>query len=412
MATSILRHPLRRADGCHTSSTYQHRGQASFVSGVVGWHANAVHKRSLSSSAYNSATLPTTTSTPKSAHASLAMKKSAMCSRKVKAHIFPNHKRSAKQPNTRASNRVMSMESLTARLALVPNKTTKSPISSCPGTETRARMTSPATNVTRSLGTSDGEDPAHAIPAADEHLDTIPEAIVKPDSVIETIPNVLTTPDFNTEGMINGAVWLVLEDRDVGEGTGGDEDCDNDENYGSDEKSDCDHQRHHHPHPLQASAIQATGKRKDIELQGHQASNSRCTRVGLPPLSVTPAPGTALGLLGPSSVPTAFLSTYTNEVKIARIEPYGVPEVPAYARSSMSSWFHSPANSSIQGTVQGLPLPTRRRRTHQVEPRPFARNKNEITPHNKPEVPKEGPTPWVKRLPMYKAVVMSGFDKK
>ncbi|KAH3916334.1 hypothetical protein HBI56_044100 [Parastagonospora nodorum] len=309
-------------------------------------------------------------------------------------------------------------------------------------------MTSPATNVTRSLGTSDGEDPAHAIPAADEHLDTIPEAIVKPDSVIETIPNVLTTPDFNTEGMINGAVWLVLEgvscdvdasdgystppsesstaadstllsptlmnekDRDVGEGTGGDEDCDNDENYGSDEKSDCDHQRHHHPHPLQASAIQATGKRKDIELQGHQASNSRCTRVGLPPLSVTPAPGTALGLLGPSSVPTAFLSTYTNEVKIARIEPYGVPEVPAYARSSMSSWFHSPANSSIQGTVQGLPLPTRRRRTHQVEPRPFARNKNEITPHNKPEVPKEGPTPWVKRLPMYKAVVMSGFDKK
>ncbi|KAH4418152.1 hypothetical protein HBH92_055710 [Parastagonospora nodorum] len=144
-------------------------------------------------------------------------------------------------------------------------------------------MTSPSTNVTRSLGTSDGEDPAHAIPAADEHLDVISEAIVKPDSVIETIPNVLTTPDFNTEGMINGAVWLVLEgvscdvdasdgystppsesstaadstllsptlmnekDRDVGEGTGGDEDCDNDENYGSDEKSDCDHQRHHHP---------------------------------------------------------------------------------------------------------------------------------------------------------------------
>jgi hypothetical protein len=375
------------------------------------------------------------------------MKKSAICSKKAKAQIFPAHKRSAKQPNAGAGNRVMSMESLTARLALVPNKTTTSPISSCSGTETRARIKSPSTTVTRSLGTSDGEDQAHAIPAADEHLDTISQAIVKPDSVIETIPNVLTTPEFNTEGLTNGAVRLVLEgvscdvdasdgystpgletstaansalcsptvmnekDSDVGEGTGGDEDCDSDENYDSDEKSDCDHQRHHRTHSLQASAIQATGKCKDIKLQGHQASNLRCTRVGFPPLSVTPAPGTALGLLGPSSVPIAFLSTYTNEVKAARFEPHGVPKVPAYARSSMSSWFHSPADSSIQGPVQGLPLPNRPRRAHRAEPRPFARNSNEITPHNKPEVPKEGPTPWVKRLPMYKAVVMSGFDK-
>ncbi|KAH3991218.1 hypothetical protein HBI55_159130 [Parastagonospora nodorum] len=292
-------------------------------------------------------------------------------------------------------------------------------------------MTSPSTNVTRSLGTSDGEDPAHAIPAADEHLDVISEAIVKPDSVIETIPNVLTTPDFNTEGMINGAVWLVLEgvscdvdasdgystppsesstaadstllsptlmnekDRDVGEGTGGDEDCDNDENYGSDEKSDCDHQRHHHPTlykpPLYRQRERVrTSNYKDIEPR------------------IRAAPASAF-LLSRSHQRQELLLDSSDH---PRIEPYGVPEVPAYARSSMSSWFHSPANSSIQGTVQGLPLPTRRRRTHQVEPRPFARNKNEITPHNKPEVPKEGPTPWVKRLPMYKAVVMSGFDKK
>lgn len=372
------------------------------------------------------------TSTINLINTSTAMKKSVMSSKKTKSHVFSAHKRNPKQPNTRVGNRVMSMESLTARLALVPNKTTAPTGSPSFGIEMRAIITSSSMTFTEY---SSGRYRAHAIPAADENLKMIFGSIVNPMSVEE--------PSLPKVDSIHGAVRLVLGgvSCDLGASDGystplsemstakdstscsslvvsekvfyGGEDCDsNEEADNGDEKSACDSQYRRHTPSRPPLASQAMNNNKHVALQDHQAAASRCTRVGLPPLSVTAAPGTALGILGPSSVRIAFLPTYTNEIKIASIESHGVPEVPAYARPSMSSWFNSPANSSIHGTVQGLPLSTRPRRTHRAQARPFARNANEITPQDMPRVPKKGPNPWVKRLSMYKAVVVSGFDKK
>jgi len=377
----------------------------------------------------------TTTSTINPIDTLTAMKNSVMSSKmsskKTKSHVFSTHKRNFKQPNTRVRNRVMSMESLTARLELVPNRTTAPTVSSSSGIEMRAIITSSSTTFTDD---SDVKYQAYSVPATDKDPEAIVGAIVKPTSVGNPLPlNVNLIPgavrlalegvSFNLDGSDGYSTPLseVSTAKDstsysslvvIEKASDGGEYCDSNENADNDdEKSEYDDQHRRHTPSQPPVASQTINNNKHVALQNHQAAASRCTRVGLPPLSVTPTPGTALGLLGPS-VPIAFLPTYTNEIKIASIEPHGVPEVPAYARPSMSSWFSSPANSSIHGTVQGPPLQTIPRRTHRAQARPFARNENEITPREMPKVPKEGPTPWVKRLPMYKAVVVSGFDKK
>jgi hypothetical protein len=50
-------------------------------------------------------------------------------------------------------------------------------------------------------------------------------------------------------------------------------------------------------------------------------------------------------------LPPAFLPSNTNERSIASIKPNTEPQVPAYARPSMSSWYRSAANSAIQGNT-------------------------------------------------------------
>ncbi|KAF1914534.1 hypothetical protein BDU57DRAFT_540453 [Ampelomyces quisqualis] len=62
-----------------------------------------------------------------------------------------------------------------------------------------------------------------------------------------------------------------------------------------------------------------------------------------------------LKIFGRPTLPPAFLPNYTNDRTQAVTEPCKEPENPAYARSSMSSWFQNPANSYIRGTPVGLP---------------------------------------------------------
>jgi hypothetical protein len=54
-------------------------------------------------------------------------------------------------------------------------------------------------------------------------------------------------------------------------------------------------------------------------------------------------------------LPPAFLRSYTNDATPSTVEPSTGTQTPAYARPSMSSWYHSPANSTIRGTPNGLP---------------------------------------------------------
>jgi hypothetical protein len=165
---------------------------------------------------------------------------------------------------------------------------------------------------------------------------------------------------------------------------------------------------------------QGITKASKHEIAGKRhSSNPRCTCVGLPPQSVVPLPGTALRILGPLTLPPAFLPTYTNETKIATTGPIDAPDVPAYARRSMSFWFRGPTNSNLYEISIGITpagtafstansrsdswaAPHSKRRSH-VRPHATTRigNANEITWQEVPEVPKEGPTPHALKMKLH-----------
>jgi hypothetical protein len=76
--------------------------------------------------------------------------------------------------------------------------------------------------------------------------------------------------------------------------------------------------------------------------------------------SCLPGPGTALNILGPSSLPPAFLPGYSNTWKSSTELPNvrqlreQHQKTPAYARPSMSSWFRAPTTSHLGGTPTAL----------------------------------------------------------
>ncbi|KAF2026754.1 hypothetical protein EK21DRAFT_92110 [Setomelanomma holmii] len=77
-------------------------------------------------------------------------------------------------------------------------------------------------------------------------------------------------------------------------------------------------------------------------------------------LSCLPAPGTALQILGSSSLLPAFLPGYTNTWKSSSEMPdvrqlrEAHEKMPAYTCPSMASWFRAPANSYIQADSTSL----------------------------------------------------------
>jgi hypothetical protein len=165
---------------------------------------------------------------------------------------------------------------------------------------------------------------------------------------------------------------------------------------------------------------QGVTKASKHEIADHRhSSNPSCTRVNLPPQSVVPLPGTALRILGPPTLPPAFLPTYTNEIKIATTEPIDAPDVPTYARHPTSSWFRGSTNSNVCGTSIGIApagtafstassrsdpwaAPRFKRRIH-VQPHATTRigNANEITWQEMPEVPKKGPAAHVLKMKLH-----------
>jgi hypothetical protein len=62
-----------------------------------------------------------------------------------------------------------------------------------------------------------------------------------------------------------------------------------------------------------------------------------------------------LKIFGRPTLPSAFHPNYANDRAQAIVKLSKEAELSAYARSSMSSWFRNPANSTVRGIPAGLP---------------------------------------------------------
>jgi hypothetical protein len=307
----------------------------------------------------------------------------------AKSHVFNTHKRKVKKRG-RDAPRIMSMASLVTRLNQVhENKVTMIAGDVNTGQEVRAKITSASITV------------MHPIEMVAGLLDIVP------DGPAEEADTVVSDPLICDMG---GTVDMCADSDETAE-----ESIQLDKPSAGSESTNCSELEHIVDGDCMASDEGITKASK----YDRQSSNPRCTRVGLPPHSVVPLPGTALRILGTPTLPPAFLPTYTNEIKIATTEPIDPLHVPAYQHRSTSSSFRGTMNPSVYGTSIGLTpagaasstadsrsdpwaAPRFKRSSHiQLHATTRIGNANEVTWQEMPEVPKEGPTPHVLKTKLH-----------
>jgi hypothetical protein len=92
----------------------------------------------------------------------------------------------------------------------------------------------------------------------------------------------------------------------------------------------------------------------DISYKSNDTIAAQCATTK-PSRTFITLPKATPSILGRHILPPAFLTSYTNDPTPSTVEPSTGTQTPAYARPSMSSWYHNPANSTIRGTPNGLP---------------------------------------------------------